>query len=338
MLATVRVLACVLTLIALVSVSSGNAAPGRACPRDPSLGTVRFPRAGLEHAVSLATCADRVAGRATPAPAALGSPDGRYVAAIVATGHGKTAKQTIWVTERATGKSTPIFSETEYYTQTGPGDTPGPIVLLRFSTDDRWVFFTIDPGSSASIAADGLTLRVVSASGGPVHKLGIALWYPDYLSWCGGRLVFVGGPDRIAIHAKRLLTAAPPNWHPQPLWSDRTLSFATPACTPDGSAVAVLVQHSSVVASFFATRWHLWWVGLDGSRRELDAPPAGFADEAPQWSRDGRSLLFVRERNGYGRLMFLRDGRRYGPFANLGHNLGFYGHHDWQLHWSAGAQ
>jgi hypothetical protein len=124
-----------------------------------------------------------------------------------------------------------------------------------------------------------------------------------------------------------------PDWRPRALLDDRNLSFATPACTPDGRAVAVLAQRSSVVATFFATRWRLWRVGLDGSRRLLDTPPPGWADAAPQWSRDGRSLLFMRERNGYGRIMLLRDGTVYGPIASLGYNLGFYGHHDREIVW-----
>jgi hypothetical protein len=90
-------------------------------------------------------------------------------------------------------------------------------------------------------------------------------------------------------------------------------------------------------ANFFATRWQLWRVGFDGTRQQLDAPPAGWADEAPHWSRDGRSLLFVRERKGYGRVMLLRDGRVFGPIAKLGFAIGYYGHHDWQLGWSVGA-
>ena len=142
--------------------------------------------------------------------------------------------------------------------------------------------------------ADGLVLRVVSTTGGPVHKLGVALAYPDYFAWCGGRLVYVAGKDRVAIHAKRLLAASPPDWRPSPLWDD-------------------------------------------GTRLELDAPPPGWADEAPRWSRDGRSLLFVRERKGYGRVMLLRDSHVLGPVANLGFGMGFYGHHDWQLSWSVGA-
>ncbi|MFL5954842.1 MAG: hypothetical protein ACJ76I_12125 [Gaiellaceae bacterium] len=328
----------VLALLALVLATTGERTTLR-CPNDASLGSVRFTRAGHEHVVTFATCADRIGG---PAPRAVArttirSPDGRLTAAIKTSGSGRTAKQTIWITDRRTHRSRPVFSETQYYKQIGPGDTPGPIVLLRLSADDGWLLFTIDPGGSGSIAADGLVLRVVSTSGGRVHKLGVALAYPDYLAWCNGRLVYVGGSDRIAIHAKRLLVASPPSWRPRPLWGDRSRSFASPACAPAGGAVAVLSQRSNIDANFFATRWQLWRVGLDGSLRELDAPPRGWADEAPQWSRDGRSILFVREWKGYGRVMLLRDGRLYGPIANLGYALGYYGHHDWGLRWSAGS-
>jgi Tol biopolymer transport system component len=288
--------------------------------------------------VSLATCADRVTGRAKAyAAAPIRTADGRYVARVRATGAGRNAEQTIWVTDLQTHRSHPVTSETEYYKQVGPSDTPGPIELLRWSGDGRWIFFTIDPDSSASIAADGLDLRVVSASGGHVTKLGIALATPDYLAWCGGRLVFTAGSDRIAIHAKRLVAARPPDWRVRPVLDDRSRSFGSLACAPDGRSIAVLSQRSSVVANFFATRWQLWQVDLDGTHTLLDHPPPGFADESPQWSRDGRSLLFVRERNGYGRLMMLRDGHVIGPVANLGYSLGFYGHHLWPVRWSIGA-
>ena len=84
----------------------------------------------------------------------------------------------------------PIFSETQYYTSIGPGDTPGPILLLGWSGDARWIFFTIDPGASASIAADGLVLRVVSAQGGVARAQARpdARRTQDYLTWCGGRM------------------------------------------------------------------------------------------------------------------------------------------------------
>jgi hypothetical protein len=33
--------------------------------------------------------------------------------------------------------------------------------------------------------------------------------------------------------------------------------------------------------------------------------------------------------------MLLRDGTLYGPLANLGYSLGYYGHHAWGVRWTA---
>jgi hypothetical protein len=171
----VRALALAFAALAVAAPASGGSRDAT-CPHDGSLGSVQFTRAGKTHVVSLLTCADRIAGHAVPASQpALRSSDGQLVAAVRSSGSGRGAKQTIWVTDERTHRSHPVASETEYYTHTGPGDTPGPIELLRWSTDDRWIFFTVDPGGSGSIAADGLVLRVVSASGGHVSKLGVAL-------------------------------------------------------------------------------------------------------------------------------------------------------------------
>jgi WD40-like Beta Propeller Repeat len=311
------------------------ASPLGGCPHDASLGRIAFVRAGTEHRLSLADCRTRSGGRAPHASLrqSLRSPDGRFIATVRPSGSGRSAKQTIWIADRRTGRPRPAFSETESYSTIGPGDTPGPIWLLGWSGDDQWIFFTVDPGGSGSIAADGLTLRVVSARGGPVHRLGVTLPYEDYLGWCSDRLVFVGGGDRVATHAKRLLFARPPDWLPRRMWNDRSRSFGSLACSPDGTSLAVLSQHSNANPSFFATRWQLWRVGVDGSRMLLDRPPAGSADESPHWSPDGHSLLFVRERQGHGTLMLLRGSTLFGPLAPLGSNLGYYGHYDWPIRW-----
>lgn len=55
--------------------------------------------------------------------------------------------------------------------------------------------------------------------------------------------------------------------------------------------------------------------------------------ETATWSPDGRSLAFVQEPNGYGRLMIRHDGRPYRPLAHLRCEPGYHGHHEWGLAW-----
>jgi hypothetical protein len=256
------------------------------------------------------------------------SPDGRMAATVRSSGRGKSAKQTIWITDRRTHASRPVFSETESYKTIGPGETPGPIVLLKWSGDDRWVFFTIDPGGSGSIMADGLTLRVVAAAGGRAHGIARMLVYPDYIAWCGRRLVLSAGSDRVATDRKRLLAASPPAWHVRPLVHAPNLSWGTLACAPGGRSLVGQSQTQSTSPNFFATHWALWRIGLDGTLRKLTAPPPHYADESPRFAPDG-SILFVRSRNGVGKLYALRRGNVLGPLLSLGFQSGYYGHHDW---------
>jgi dipeptidyl aminopeptidase/acylaminoacyl peptidase len=186
------------------------------------------------------------------------------------------------------------------------------------------------PVRSNSLAADGVGLYVSETrTDGRLFRLGTALAYPDYRTWCGSTLVFVGGGNRLAAWNKRLLVAQPPRWKPRPLWRDARRAFGSVTCAPDGESVAVLSQPAVQDANFFHTRWQLWRVGLDGTRRLLDSPPDGWADESPRWSRDGRSLLFVREQRGRGELTLWHMGRVTGPIAVLGYKLGYYGHRDW---------
>jgi hypothetical protein len=300
----VRVLACV--LLAFVCSSGAAGAQHAGCPGGN--GTIDFLHGTTVHALSLASCTQRTIGK----PPAVDPYPG------IRTSGARAKTQRIWVHGRL------VFSHAEN----------GPVMLRKLSADGKWLFFSIDSYASASIAADGLDLLVVSTRGGPVHHLGVTLVHRDYLTWCSGRLVYAAGPDRIAIHAKRLLVAEPPGWKPKPLWSDTKRSFASPTCEPDGTGVTVLSQPSSVEANFFATRWQLWQVALDGTHNLVDAPPAGWADEQPTWSPDGNTLAFVRERKGYGQLMIMRQGKVHGPLAQLGYQLGFYGHHNWGLLWA----
>jgi hypothetical protein len=296
-------------------VAATVAAVAFTCRPQPGLGSVAYTRAARRHVVDLSTCRDTVIGTVSARPHGIPG------VTVHSTGHGKTAKQTIWFRGR------PIFSETQYYATIGPGDTPGPIMLLGLSGDRRWLFFTIDPGSSASIAADGLVLRAISTRGGRVHKLGAMLANDDRLSWCGGRLVFSGGGDRIAWHNKRLLTASPPEWRVRELVPDRDRAWGSLACAPDGRSVVVQSQRESTDANFNHGKWALWQIGLNGTERQLTHPPRGSVDESPTFG--GNVLFFVRTTRAHGILYALRRGRVVGPFAWLGFNLGYYGHHSW---------
>lgn len=334
-----RALTAFLVAVAVAAPSAAGHVRRPSCPHDASLGTVSFARGANEHVVSLASCVDRVVGRARP-PRPVGaarSADGRFLATIRTYGRAGAERQSIWVTDLRSGRDRVVFTARTVGNTNGYF-SPGPLLLYGWSPDDRWVLFTVDPGSSASIAADGLPLRVIAATGGRVHVLPVTLNYDDYRAWCGGELVFSAGFDRIATNHKRLLAAGPPDWRPRGLWRDRRESFGSLACAPDGRSVVVQAQRSSDDAYFFSTRWQLWRLGLDGTRAVLDRPPPGWADESPQWSRDGRSLLFVRERQGSGQLMLLRGGALYGPIADLGYSLGYYGHHDWGVRWSAACR
>jgi hypothetical protein len=105
-------------------------------------------------------------------------------------------------------------------------------------------------------------------------------------------------------------------------------AFGSMACAPNGTSIVVQSQAASSNASFFATHWALWRVGLDGSTTQLTHPPAHHADESPELA--GGVLYFVRSTKGNGKLYALQDGKLVGPLLSLGYSLGYYGHQDWR--------
>ena len=269
-------------------------------------------RRGALHTIDLATCRDRVRRGHLPRPGTAGA--------------GVRVTKDWW--SIVVGGRT-IYRVSRHYRVVS--EDKGPIELLGASSDGRWLFFAIDPDGSGSLQADGLTLRVISVDGGRVIKLPRMLVYRDYLTWCGGRLVFTAGGDRVATDRKRLMVASPPSWRPRPLVPDSGRVWGSLVCAPDGRSLVAQSQGQSTNPSFFATHWSLWRVGLDGTKRRLTQPPPGTADESPRFSRDGKSMLFVRSRKGNGSLYALRGGRVTGPLLSLGNNSGYYGHHDWWL-------
>jgi hypothetical protein len=345
-----------LALAVLLAGGGSAAARSGACPRDARLGKVAYVRRGVLHLLDLGTCADRVLVRrrasgpvrfvrsgsvvryggvwAVPVAggkptrvrpeSGLRSPSGRLVASIRVERRpgAATGSQSIVVGGRA------IYTVRESYRRI-PAGAPGPLALLAWSPDSRRLLFYVDPMGSQSIAADGIELQMIGVTGGKPRNVVAMLAYPDYVAWCGPRLVLTAGGSRLATEHKWLALATPPGWHARRLVAGPARAWGSLACASGGARLAAQSQPVSHDANFFATRWSLWSIGLDGIATRLTTPPSGYADESPRWSRLGTSLLFVRSRRGVGALELWRGGRVYGPLANLGFSLGYYGHHDW---------
>jgi WD40-like Beta Propeller Repeat len=308
------------------------------CAGRPELGSVAFVRSGALRVVDLGSCRERVVVRhgvrgpvrfaggavvfgAAARRRAFPSPDGRSTAFV------RVTRQSQTIVVRGSSGTHPVVSVSQVYKVVN--DDQGPIWLFGWSPDSRWLLFTIDPDSSGSIAADGLRLRIVSASGGKPISIAKMLPYADYMTWCGKRLVFTAGIDRVATHRKKLDVASAPDWRPQLLVRAPARAWGSLACAPDGRSVVVQSAPASADGNFFAARWALWRVGLDGSLRRLTTPPPGYADDSPRWSRNGKAILFVRSHRGSGKLYLWSGGRVTGPLASVGYRLGYYGHRNW---------
>lgn len=207
------------------------------------------------------------------------------------------------------------------------GMLPGPLFVDGLTPDKKWIFYAIDPYGSNSYAADGLTTRAIRVTGGRSYVVSSGIGGTDYRAWCGGRLVITAGTNRIATEHKWLIVTGPPTWKAKRLVDAPGRAFGSLACSPDGKSVVVQSQPSSTNAYFFATRWALWRVGLDGSMAQLTHPPAHHADESPEFA--GGALYFVRSQKGNGTLYALQRGKPVGPLLSLGYSLGYYGHHVW---------
>ena len=168
-----------------------------------------------------------------------------------------------------------------------------------WSPNGRWLLFWSQIQCSASIAADGLPLRALPATGGkPIHVAGHMLRYDDFLSWCGRRLIAAAGPDRETQLGSALVETQGPAWRDHTLQDARKLSWVSPACAPSGRLLAAAAGPNTQDAGFGVQHRSIWLLRADGTRvRRVSRPPArDLSDEAPRFSRDGRWILFVRSR------------------------------------------
>ena len=242
---------------------------------------------------------------------------------VVVTRHGKRGTQSIVFHGRT------VLTVKESFA-TIPAGSPGPILLEGTSPDRRWILYAIDPMGSASLAADGLVLRAVPATGGRTHAVAGGLLYGDYRSWCSFySLVVTAGGSRLAADNKRLIVTGPPTWKSRLLVRADARAFGSVDCAPDGNSVVVQEAAKSTNGSFLTMRWQLWRIGFDGKSTRLTTPRLGYSDESPHFSPDQRTIYFVRAHRGAGMLYALRGGKLLGPLLSLGRLDGYYGHRAW---------
>ena len=219
-----------------------------------------------------------------------------------------------------------------------PSDKVGPPVNQRFSPDGRYVLFQTDGYESASIAADGLPLWVVPASGGKATQIeSDVLRWSDFIQRCGNGFVVSAGFDRYVSAHKHIDLIRPPTWQPVNLSNDPRYSWYGGTCSPNGKWVAATVTINRDEGKFDSAERSIWLLAIDGSSRRLlvGKPGDGLSDEDPQWSADGRSITYLEHPahplpRAIEYSIDIQTGRRSGPLGTYAGDLGYYGHHTWR--------
>lgn len=169
--------------------------------------------------------------------------------------------------------------------------------LAGWSPDRRWLLYWPQSVCSASLAADGFPLYAVDvgAPRHPARAMAQTLLYPDFVTWCGGRVVAASTPGRETGFGGKLVQSGPPRWRQRTIDSARPLSWVSPSCSASGRWL-VASAGPERAAPFGAEHRSVYLLRPDGTLvRRLSQPAAADqSDEAPRFSRDGRWVLFVR--------------------------------------------
>jgi hypothetical protein len=218
------------------------------------------------------------------------------------------------------------------------------------------ILYWEDPDFSASIMADGLELRRISAQSPGVSTLlheDTLAPSPDHT-----RLAISAGAGRYHWAEKRI-AIVDPNTAGVRYLTDKSVAAVFPSWSPDGGRIAFSAAPSPANSARLG--------GGEPARRLLaarrifvtglakpDAPKqltddSRYRDEKPMWSADGSRILFCRIDSGNNRTLWLMDSENASPaqvtgplHANSGLPgeegawFGYYGYIDWRamVDWS----
>lgn len=259
------------------------------------------------------------------------SPDGRAAAVDISRCGAATATELTTVDLRTGGVRTALRQTGQYAT------------LAGWSPDGRWLLYWPQSICSASLAADGFPLYAVAAGGGghPVRAVAQTLLYPDFLTWCAGRLIAASTPDRETELDGKLVQSGPPAWRQRTIDNARPLSWVSPSCSTSGRWLVAAAGANRQIP-FGTEHRSVYLLRPDGAPvRRLSQPGAAdLSDEAPRFSRDGGWVLFVGSRVvTVGTSAYSRDtielvrasgaGTAVPVFSFTSGDFSYYDHFDW---------
>jgi hypothetical protein len=191
----------------------------------------------------------------------------------------------IWLIDLRTGLAHEVFREDKDYALSLAGWSPG----------GRWLLVRPDFDSSASLAADGLPLEAVAATGAsrPIGVVAIELQQP--LAWCHDTLIQSAGELRYTFQGKHLVAAAPPDWRISAASLDSRSGWMLPACAGDGDWVAAS-SAPNTSAYTFAQASQLWLLRPNGTEAHPLIQEGGYQLTPLAWSANSRWILFQRMR------------------------------------------
>jgi len=158
------------------------------------------------------------------------------------------------------------------------------------------ILFTLDPGGSSSVAADGLATYLIGAPSEAPRSLGTTVGL-SVSPGGAGTFALTTGPDRYATLTKRVevCSVRPAACRATPTAAGR-VSF-DPAFSPDGRTLAYITAPSTFQGDFEqrnVVAWYashtLWTLGPGGKAHRIAGTTGA---SRPIWSADGRSLLYT---------------------------------------------
>jgi Tol biopolymer transport system component len=200
-----------------------------------------------------------------------------------------------------------------------PAGSAGAIpVLGSWAPHNAGISYWLDSAVNKD-ASGAAPLRLWSPAQGDQALLPSVLMYRDFVSWApDGHAVAAVASVLSPDSAERVgqITVVPVTPRAAPLaLSDANRADGDVAWSPDGTLLAYASSVLAPTANTGAGGRQIWVEAPDGSGRRPVSP--GTADSFPQWSKDGKELLYVHQAGGVAQLWLVeRDGTRPHPVAD----------------------